>query len=306
MTDASKTHRPENDGLRIRPLSDVIAAEIQGVDLSQPISDAAFAEIHAAWLGHLVLLFRNQDLTDPQMIAFSRRFGDLDLAPIPGHGRAFVEGMPEMFVISNVVEDGRPIGSLGDGECLWHTDMAYTEAPPKASCLYSLEVPDGEGDTGFLNMYAAYETLPVSLRERIEGRSIKHDTQYTLDGLARAEGGEPLAQVKAHGAFDPSALPGISHPIVRTHPESGRKALYLGRRQNTYVNGLAVAESEELLDALWAHVEQAGRTTWRHRWRPGDLVIWDNRCAMHRRDEFPPTTRRIMHRTQVKADAPPA
>jgi len=283
-----------------------IAAEICGVDLSQPMSDAAFAKIYAAWLAHLVLLFRDQDLADPQIIAFSRRFGELDLAPIQGHGRAFVEGLPEMFVISNVVEDGRPIGSLGDGECLWHTDMAYTEMPPKASCLYSLEVPDGEGDTGFLNMYKAYETLPAALREKIEGQSIKHESKYTLDGLDREEGGEPLALVKARGAFDPSTLPGVSHPIIRTHPETGRKALYIGRRQNTYIDGLTVEESDDLLDAVWAHVAKIGQTTWHHRWRPGDLVIWDNRCAMHRRDEFPPTSRRIMHRTQVKSDASPA
>ncbi|MDH3701583.1 MAG: TauD/TfdA family dioxygenase [Alphaproteobacteria bacterium] len=287
------------------PLSSDIAAEIRGVDLSQPVSDATFAEIYSAWLGNLVLLFRDQELTDPQLIAFSRRFGDLDLAPIKGHGRAFVEGLPEMFIISNVVENGRPIGSLGDGECLWHTDMSYTEIPPKASCLYSLEVPDGEGNTGFLNMYTAYETLPAALREKVEGRSIKHEDQYTLDGLAREEGGEPLAQVKARGAFDPGTLSGVSHPIVRTHPETGRKALYIGRRQNTYVDGLSVEESDDLLDAVWAHVAKIGQTTWHHRWRPGDFIIWDNRCAMHRRDEFPPTCRRIMHRTQVKDVARP-
>lgn len=289
---------------RVAPISADIGAEIQGVDLALPMSDATFGVIYQAWLDHHVLLFRDQQITDPQMIAFSRRFGDLDLAPIPGHGRAFVEGLPEMFVISNVIEDGRKIGSLGDGECLWHTDMAYTPVPPKASCLYALEVPDGEGDTGFLNMYAVYDSLPDKVKEQIEGRSIKHDTQYTLDGLDRNDG-PPLSEVIASGVFDVVSLPGESHPIVRSHPETGRKALYIGRRQNTYINGMPVRESEELLDMLWRHADQCGQQTLHHRWQVGDLLIWDNRCVMHRRDEFSATSRRIMHRTQVRSDTAP-
>lgn len=293
------------DAIEVHPLSNRIAAEIRGVDLAAPMSDTVFARIYRAWLDHQVLRFRNQTITDPQMIAFSRRFGALDLAPVPGHGKAFVEGLPEMFVISNVVENGTPIGSLGDGECLWHTDMSYTPIPPKASCLYALEVPEGEGDTGFLDMYHACETLPESLRAQIEGRTIKHDTRYTLDGHDRA-GGAPLAEAKANGTLDVAALPGTSHPIVRTHPETGRKALYIGRRQNTCVNGLPLEESEALLDALWAHAEDLGTRTWHQRWQVGDLVIWDNRCVMHRRDAFSPAVRRVMHRTQVKAEAAPA
>lgn len=298
-------HDQKHIDIRVSPLAESIGAEVRGVDLRQPISDAEFVQVYQAWLDHQVLLFRDQTITDPQMIEFSRRFGELDLAPIPGHGRAFVEGIPEMFVISNVIEDGRKIGSLGDGECLWHTDMAYTEVPPKASCLYSLEVPEDQGDTGFLNMYDAYETLPGALRAQITGRTIKHDTQYTLDGLDRNDG-PPLEQAIADGTFDVVALPGNSHPIVRTHPETERKALYLGRRQNTYVNDLNVEESDTLLDALWAHVEHQGQRTLHHRWQPGDFVIWDNRCVMHRRDEFSPDARRIMHRTQIRADAPPS
>ena len=294
----------EPDAVEVHPLSDEIAAEIGGVDLAAPMSDAVFDRIYRAWLDHQVLRFRNQTITDPQMIAFSRRFGELDPAPIAGHGKAFVEGLPEMFVVSNVVENGTPIGSLGDGECLWHTDMSYSPIPPKASCLYSLEVPEEQGDTGFLNMYHAYETLSEALRKQVEGRTIKHETRYTLDGFDR-EGGPPLAEVKANGTFDVVALPGASHPVVRTHPETGRKALYIGRRQNTYVNGLPLEESEALLDALWAHAEDLGTRTWHQRWRVGDLVIWDNRCVMHRRDAFSPAVRRVMHRTQVKAEAAP-
>jgi len=290
--------------IEIVPLCGDIGAEVRGVDLSNTLDDKTFTAVYGAWLEHLILLFRGQDIDDPQMVAFSRRFGDLDLAPIPGHGRAFVEGIPEMFVISNVIEDGRKIGSLGDGECLWHTDMAYAEVPPKASCLYSLEVPEGEGDTGFLNMYAAYNTLSDDLKTQIEGRTIKHDTKYTLDGFDR-EDGPPIWEAIDSGLFDVVALPGNSHPIVRTHPETNRRALYIGRRQNTYVNGLPVEESEALLDALWAHAEEYGRDTMHHRWRIGDLVIWDNRCVMHRRDQFSSKARRVMHRTQIRAASAP-
>ncbi len=294
---------PKTD-VEVRPLINGIGAEIGGVDLGRPLDDAVFAEIYRAWLDHLVLLFRDQSIDDPQMVAFSRRFGNLDLAPISGHGTVFVEGIPQMFVISNVVENGRNIGSLGDGECLWHTDMAYTDIPPKASCLYSLEVPDAEGDTGFLNMYSVYEELPERLKREIAGRTIKHDQQYPLDGLDR-EDGPPLWEAIERGLFDVKSLPGTSHPIVRTHPETGRRAIYIGRRQNTYVNGLSVDESEALLDALWAHAEMCGRDTMHHRWKVGDLLIWDNRCVMHRRDQFSPDARRIMHRTQIRADAAP-
>lgn len=304
MSENASLSAYEAGDIVIEPLSSDIGAQIRGVDLSVPMNDSVFATIYQAWLDHQVLLFRDQIITDPQMIAFSRQFGDLDLAPIPGHGRAFVEGIPEMFVISNVIEEGRKIGSLGDGECLWHTDMAYTEVPPKASCLYSLEVPDGEGDTGFLNMYAVYESLPNELKKRIEGRLIKHDTQYTLDGLDRRDG-PPLVETIAAGTFDVVSLPGTNHPIVRTHPETGRKALYVGRRQNTYITDLPVAESEQLLDALWAHADTCGKETYHHRWRVGDLMIWDNRCVMHRRDEFSADARRIMHRTQIRATAAP-
>ena len=257
--------------------------------------------IYGAWLDHGVLRFRDQRLGDSDLVAFSRRFGDLDLAPVKGHGQVAVEGFPEVFIISNVIEDGVLIGSLGDSELLWHTDMAYTEEPPKASCLYSLSVPESGGETGYIDMYATYQALPADLKRRIEGRTIKHDSVYTLDGYLRDGSGERLDP----GRIDVSEIAGPSHPIARTHPETGRKALYIGRRQNTYVNGLAVGESEELLDALWAHVAaQEAAASWHHSWRVGDLLIWDNRRVMHRRNAFPPESRRVMHRTQIKGEKP--
>ncbi|MBV9782424.1 MAG: TauD/TfdA family dioxygenase [Acidisphaera sp.] len=272
-----------------------VGAEVRGVDLRR-VDPAEFAAVHRAWVDHSVLLFRDQSLTDDDLIRFSRRFGDLDLAPIQETGRRFVEGHPEIYVVSNVVVNGEPIGSLGAGEAVWHTDMSYLEDPPKASMLYALEVPPSGGDTWFCDMYAALESLPAELRRRIEGLGLKHDGTYNSGGYVR----QGVAATD-----DPRNSPGAVHPVVCTHPESGRKVLYLGRRRNAWLVGLDLADSEALLDALWTHVERP-ELSWAHHWRVGDLVLWDNRCTMHRRDPFDAASRRVMHRTQVKGEARPA
>src|ERR1051326_2159203 len=281
--------------LDVRPNAAALGAEIQGVDL-RAIDDATFAAVHRAWVDHLVLLFRGQTLSDDDLVAFSRRFGDLDWAPIQETGRRFVEGKPEIYVVSNVIENGEPIGSLGAGEAVWHTDMSYIPDPPKASMLYALEVPPSGGDTGFLNMYAGYEALPSALKQRIEGLMLKHDGTYNSGGYVR----QGIAAID-----DPVHSPGAVHPLVCTHPESGRRALYLGRRRNAYIPGLPLAESEKLLDELWTYAAR-DEFTWYNQWRAGDLVLWDNRCTMHRRDAFDDSTRRIMHRTQIKGETRPA
>ena len=275
------------------PLSPALGAEVRGIDVRR-VDDETFAWIKTAWLEHLVLLFRGQHLSDGELVAFSRRFGELDIAPPNENGVRSVDGFPEVLVISNVVEDGVEIGSLGNAEAAWHTDMSYIEAPPTGSLLYALEVPPAGGDTGFLNMYQALEALPEVLDRRIEGLAIKHDATTNSAGYLRA-GTEPAA--------DLTRSPGACHPTIRRHPETGRPALYLGRRHLAYVPGLALDDSEDLLDQLWAHVTQE-RFTWHHQWRAGDLVIWDNRAAMHRRDSFDAGARRIMHRTQIKGDRP--
>ncbi len=288
-----------NGEIDVLALSPAVGAEIRDVDLAGPLDDDTFTAIYSAWLDHGVLRFRDQQLSDSDLVAFSRRFGDLDLAPVKGHGQVAVEGFPEVFIISNVIEDGVSIGSLGDSELLWHTDMAYTEEPPKASCLYSLSVPESGGETGYIDMYASYEALPADLKQRIEGRTIKHDSVYTLDGYLRDGNGERLDPDR----INVSEIVGPSHPIARTHPETGRQALYIGRRQNTYVNGLPIEASEELLDALWAHIAaQEPVASWHQSWRVGDLLIWDNRRVMHRRNAFPPESHRVMHRTQIKGE----
>ena len=280
--------------MQIRPSGQALAAEIGNIDLRK-ISDADFAVIHRAWLDHLVLLFRGQQLTDDDLIAFSRRFGELDWAPVQETGRRFVEGHPEIYVVSNVIENGVPIGSLGAGEAVWHTDMSYLEAPPKASMLYALEVPPAGGDTYFCNMYRAFEILPERLQQRLAPLAQKHDGTYNSGGYVR----QGVTAVD-----DPVTSPGVYHPLVCTHPETGRRALYLGRRRNGYIGGLALAESEALLDEVWSYAAR-DEIVWRHQWQAGDLVLWDNRCTMHRRDAFDSATRRVLHRTQIQGETPP-
>ena len=276
-------------GMEVIPNRAALGAEVRGIDLRR-VGDDEFAAIHRAWLDNLVLLFRGQSLSDEELIVFSRRFGELDWAPVQENGRRFVEGHPELYVVSNVIENGVAIGSLGAGEAVWHTDMSYLEQPPKASMLYALEVPSAGGDTGFCNMYRAWEELPAELKRAVEGRRLKHDGTYNSGGYVR-EG--------VTATDDPTTSPGTYHPIAYRHPESGRIALYLGRRRNGYIEGLPLADSEALLDALWQHATRDA-LVWYNRWRVGDLVLWDNRCTMHRRDPFDATARRIMHRTQIK------
>jgi taurine dioxygenase len=272
-----------------------LGAEIRGVDLRR-LGDDAFAAIHRAWLDNLVLLFRGQHLTDAELIAFSRQFGELDLAPVQETGRRFVEGLPELYIVSNVLKGGEPIGSLGYGEAVWHTDMSYLPDPPMASVLYALEIPPTGGNTGFLNMYAVYEALSADLKRRIEGLRVKHDGTYNSGGYVR-QGVTPID--------DPRASAGVFHPLVCTHPETGRRMLYLGRRRNAYIEHFELTESEALLDTLWSYTDRA-EFAWHTVWQVGDLVLWDNRCTMHRRDPFDPAARRVMHRTQIKGQTRPS
>jgi len=228
-------------------------------------------------------------------VEFSRRFGDLDWAPVQETGRRFVEGIPEIYIVSNVKENGEPIGSLGSGEAVWHTDMSYLDMPPMASMLYALEIPPVGGNTSFCSMYAIYDALPAGLKQRIATLKIKHDGTYNSGGYVRQG---------VTATDDPRTSPGAVHPLVCTHPDTGRRMLYLGRRRNAYLLGLELAESEALLDELWDYVDRP-EFSWEHVWRVGDLVMWDNRCTMHRRDPFDESARRIMHRTQIKGSARP-
>ncbi len=267
---------------------------MRDVDLRE-LDEVQFTALKRAWHDHQVILVRGQTLSDQDLIAFSRRFGDLDWAPIQETGRRFVEGLPEIYIVSNVTVDGQPIGSLGAGEAVWHTDMSYLDVPPMASMLFALEVPPRGGNTSFCSMYAIYDALPDQLKRRIANLKIKHDGTYNSGGYLRQG---------VTATDDPRTSPGAVHPLVCTHPDTGRRMLYLGRRRNAYLKGLELADSEALLDELWSFVERDG-FAWEHVWRVGDLVLWDNRCTMHRRDPFDASARRIMHRTQIKGSAVP-
>ena len=279
--------------ITIHPLSPALGAEISNVDLHAPVSPAALAEIKQAWDEHLVLRFRGQMLSDQNLLDLSRLFGELDPPGPNPYGKPFLEDFPEINVISNVKVGGAPIGNLGDGEAVWHCDMTYVESPPRAALLHALEIPPSGGDTFWSNMYLAYETLPDEMKAKISGRRAIHDATYNSAGVMR-KGMSPVT--------DPRQAPGAHQPLVISHPDTGRAALYLGRRRNSYIIGMELDESEALLEALWAHATQP-QFAFRQEWRLHDLILWDNRCTLHRRDSFDPQTRRVMHRTQIKGFA---
>jgi taurine dioxygenase len=285
---------PRYENLTLVPAADALGAEIQGIDLAN-IDKDTYQSIRNALVDNLVVLIRDQNINDEELVAFSRLFGDLDLAPPQENGQQAVNGLPEIMVISNVKENGVPIGSLGDGEAIWHSDMNYVDVPPIGSALYSLEIPDRGGNTGFCNMYMALAALSADLRGKLTGLSIKHDSSMTSGGFLRA-GMDEVVDVRK--------CPGAIHPIIRTHPESGREVLYLGRRLNAYIMGMPVDKSEALLDEIWQHTTR-DEHTWHHQWQVGDVVLWDNRAVMHRRDAFDAGQRRVMHRTQI-GDRPAA
>jgi taurine dioxygenase len=235
--------------IAISDLDAPLGAEVRGIDLSQTLAPDAVARIEDAWRTRLVVVARGQRLSDPQLLAFSRHFGELDPPGPNPYGEPFNKTHPEINVISNVVENGKPIGNLGDGEAVWHADMTYVDVPPKAAILYSLEVPPGEGNTYFADMFAAYASLPEDLKRRAEGSVAVHDASRNSAGLLR-KGYKEVTDVRE--------TVGARHPLVRTDPNTGRKALFLGRRPNSYVIGMDVEESDALLDALWAHATSRG------------------------------------------------
>lgn len=279
--------------VEVIPMSAPLGAEVRCGDV-RALTDEGYSVLRQAALDHLVIVIRGQTLTDPELIEFGRHIGPLDVAPLAKTGKEQARSHPEIIVVSNVTENGVPIGVLRDAEVVWHSDNSYRETPLSYSALYALEVPPAGGETGFANMYLALETLPPALRAKIEGRTIKHDLTYNSAGDLRA-GFSPVDDVRK--------APGPSHPIVRTHPDTGFNALYLGRRPNAYIDGLDVAESEALLDALWTHATQPA-FQWHHVWRAGDILMWDNRCVMHHRNPFDGGSRRVMHRIQCAGERP--
>ncbi|HUD87950.1 MAG TPA: TauD/TfdA family dioxygenase [Xanthobacteraceae bacterium] len=274
------------DGFRTRPLAPAIGAEIIGVDLSRPMSDDLFAKVLDTWHQNLVILFRDQDLTEDEQVRFGERFGP----PAVSHTRRYTTTNPAVMLISNIRENGQLIGALPDGEMHFHTDQCHQERPAMASMLYSLEVPSRGGNTLFANAYLAYETLSEPMKQQLEGR--KALNAYDYDNASMLRG----TQLR-------DGIPSSWHPIVRTHPATGRKALYVNRLMTVAIEGLAETEGNALLDALFDHQEQP-QFIYEHVWRPHDVLLWDNRCTLHARTDFRAAERRLMRRLTILGEKP--
>jgi taurine dioxygenase len=275
-----------SENFHTRPLSPAIGAEVIGVDLSKPLNDELFAKILSVWHQSLVILVRDQHLTEDDQVRFGERFGP----PAVSHTRRFITKNPAIMLISNVRENGQLIGALPDGEMHFHSDQCHQERPAMASMLYALEVPTKGGNTLFANAYLAYETLPAAVKVRIDGR--KALNAYDYDG-ASTRRGTKLRE----------GIPSYWHPVVRTHPATGRKALYVNRLMTIAIEGMPQSESEELLSMLFEHQEQP-KFVYEHVWRPHDVLLWDNRCALHARTDFSADERRLMRRMAILGEKP--
>ena len=266
-------------------LSDALGCEVGGVDLAQPLGRATFEEIERAWLDHQVLLIRGQTLDNDQQIAFCANFGTIQNQTARVQFGMEIEHEAVLYV-SNVRDDA----ILPEGEVWFHSDQCYFEVPASATSLHAIEVPSAGGNTRFANTYAAYDALPPATRDRIEGRRALNVYDYLCNPCKRGAAARPEA-------------PRWTHPVVRTHPQTGRKALYVCRLITESVEGMERAESDALLDDLFDHMERDA-FVYEHRWRVGDLLIWDNRCTLHARTAFDPGERRLLRRIAVEGEVP--
>jgi taurine dioxygenase len=266
----------------VAPSGGALGAEVRGIDLSKPIDDDTMAGIKEAWNEHLFLCFRAQKLNDDQLVAIARRFGEPHIVTVIGYNR---EGLrPEIDVVSNIVIGGQPIGAAGAHELAWHTDMSMFEYPASATVNYGAEIPADGPTTRFANMYTAYEALPRAVKDKLHGLKSSHDA-------------------RGYAGIDENNDPVAVHPIARTHPQTGRKALFLARPNRGHVEGLDAGEGESLLKMLWDHMRQP-EYVWEHKWQQSDLVIWDNRCLIHSRGAFDSNTRRVLRRVTVMGERP--
>jgi taurine dioxygenase len=281
-------------GFTIAPFDAPLGAEVIGLDLAQPLGAQEFAELHRAHLDHHVLVFRDQRITPSQQVAFSRRFGALQIHVL----RQFqLPSDPEVLVISNIKEDGQPIG-LGDAGHYWHSDLSYKAVPSLGSMLHAQQLPAVGGDTLFANQHTAWETLPPHLQRAVEGATAEHSY---LAKYAELQQRNPWRPNLTQAQID-EVVPAV-HPVVRTHPETGRRALFVSEHFTTRIIGLPEDESRQLLDALFAHSTRPEHI-YRHQWQPRDMVFWDNRSLMHQAAGCPDDQRRKLYRTTIEGDAP--
>jgi len=273
--------------LEFVPLTKYIGCEAKGIDLREPVEPAAASAIYRAWLDHAVLLFRSQDLTQEDLVRVTGIFGEFAPLGRPAHTlpKGFTKILPNIMLISNIRENGETIGALPDGEMMFHHDTIHRDDPHKATLLYSVEIPTYGGDTLFASGTTAYDTLDPAMKKTLDG--LKAVNFYVYNSVRRndKQGVDATSQAV--------------HPVVRTHEETKRKALYVNRLMSVRIEGMPEDESDALLNFLFDHCEKP-EFVYSHVWRNGDLIVWDNRCSSHARTDFPSDQRRLLLRTTVK------
>lgn len=273
-------------GFTIRPLAPSLGAEIRDLDLTSPLDRDTISAIHAAWLQHLILVFRCGEISEDDQTRLAGYFGPTVGARSKQRSDG---GDRRLMLISNIRQNGEPIGLLPDGELMFHSDSVFLEKPLMGAILYAEEIPSTGGNTLFANMYDAYGSLTDELKTRVTGLQAVHVFDYET-------------QVKS-GRFDRSSAPHATHPAIRTHPETGRKALYVNRLMTEELVGLPRAENDDLLQRLYRHAEDSTHV-YEHIWQANDLVMWDNRCTQHARTDFPTGERRLLRRVGIEGDRP--
>jgi len=297
MARASTATRPAPaaaPAVRIEPFAAPLGAQVLGLDLARPLDASTFALLHRAHLHYHVLVFRDQRITPAQQVAFSRRFGPLQIHVL----RQFqLREQPEVLVVSNIKERGQPIG-LGDTGHYWHSDLSYKPTPSLGSMLLAQELPAEGGDTLFANQHLSWDTLPPALQRAVDGRLAEHSYLAKYEALrTRNPWRPPLTQAQI------DEVAPVRHPIVRTHPETGRRALFVSEHFTTRIVGLPQDESDALLQALFAH-SSADALIYQHRWQAHDMVFWDNRAVTYLAGGTPDHLRRRLHRTTIEGDVP--
>lgn len=291
------TSSPETDAppaFKVRPFNGPLGAEIIDLDLTRPLPEEEFSRVHRAHLDHHLLIFRDQRITPAQQIAFSRRFGPLQIHVLH---QFQLSNHPEILIISNIKENGQPIG-LGDAGHFWHSDLSYVEVPSLGSMLHAQELPAEGGDTLFANMHLAWDTLEPSLKKKVEGLRAEHSYLAQYAELQRRSPWRPNLTAEQIAQVKP-----VLQPVVRTHPETGRKALFVSEHFTTRIDGMPEDESRDLLHQLFEHSVKPEHV-YRHHYQPHDLVFWDNRSLMHLAGGCPDDQRRKLYRTTIEGDAP--
>jgi taurine dioxygenase len=274
--------------ININKLSDACGAEITGIDLRQPLDEGTVTELYRAWLEHLVVVIRGQDLTDDDQVRFAGYFGPVGDYLRPGtlRSEAMAKRHNSVMFVSNIRENGEPIGALPDGEMMFHTDTGYDSTPHKATTLYAVEIPSTGGNTIFSNQYLVHDALPDGLRSQLKGRDAYNAYEFGTT-------------IKTKTRYDAPEARSATHPVFRPHSETGRPTIYVNELMTEEIIGLPEAESRAALDEIHA-LQREPRFCYEHRWRVGDMIIWDNRCLLHARTDFPPEDRRLLRRVTVE------